>query len=81
MLHRCEGASVKVAVCDDDQFCTGKTRVAPADYAGQQCTKFSKHVPFIDPKGTGMQAAYSDSMFKINFIYSLIHILNIDFLF
>jgi hypothetical protein len=63
VLHRCEGASLKAAVCDDEQVCTGKTRVAPVEYAGQQCAKFSQHVPFIDAKGTGMQAAYSESDF------------------
>jgi hypothetical protein len=73
VLHRCEGASLKAAVCDDDQVCTGKTRVAPAEYAGQQCAKFSQHVPFIDAKGAGMQAAYSESNFKnINSIRSWI---------
>ncbi len=59
VLKRCEGASVKVALCDDAQVC--KSRLAPAEFAGQQCAKFSQHVPIIDPKGPGMQAAYSAS--------------------
>lgn len=60
VLHRCEGASVKVATCDDAQVCNGKSRVTPVEFATQQCAKFSQFIPFIDPKGTGMQAAYSD---------------------
>ena len=81
VLHRCEGSSVKAAICDDVQLCGEKSRPTAAEFAGQQCVKFSKQMPFIDPKGTGMQAAYSDSMFKINLIISLIHILNFDFFF
>lgn len=65
VLHRCEGASVKVATCDDAQVCNGKSRVTPVEFATQQCAKFSQFIPFIDPKGTGMQAAYSDSKFCI----------------
>ena len=81
VLHRCEGSSVKAAICDDVQLCGEKSRPTTAEFAGQQCVKFSKQMPFIDPKGTGMQAAYSDSMFKVNFINSLRRILNFDFLY
>jgi hypothetical protein len=73
VLHRCEGSSVKAAICDDAQLCGGKTRLTPVEFAGQQCVKFSKQVPFIDPKGTGMQATYSDSRCKVNFIKSFVH--------
>ena len=61
VLKRCDGASVKVALCDDAQLC--KSRLDTAQFAGQQCATFSQHVPIIDPKGTGMQSAYSASMF------------------
>lgn len=62
VLMRCDGASIKVALCDDAQVCgAGKTRMTPIEFAGQQCAKFNQHVPLIDPKGKGMQAAYSAS--------------------
>ncbi|KAI9556544.1 hypothetical protein GHT06_016334 [Daphnia sinensis] len=60
VLHRCEGASVKASICDDTQVCNGKSRLASVEFAKQQCAKFSQQMPFIDEKGVGMQAAYSE---------------------
>ena len=57
----CEGSNRKVALCDDSALCKGKTRSSPAEYAGQQCVKFSPIVPAIDPAAAGIQAAYSPS--------------------
>jgi hypothetical protein len=64
VLHRCEGSSIKATICDDAQLCGEKPRLTPAEYAGQQCAKFSKLVPFIDVKGTGIQAAFSESIIR-----------------
>jgi hypothetical protein len=64
VLHRCEGSSIKATICDDAQLCGEKPRPTPVEYAGQQCAKFSKLVPFIDPKGTGIQAAFSESIIR-----------------
>lgn len=61
VLMRCDGTSLKVALCDDTQVCLGKTRLTPTEYAAQQCAKFTQHVPSIDPNAKGMQAAYSAS--------------------
>jgi len=62
VLHRCEGPSVRVSLCDDTDICTEKkVRQSAVEYAGQQCSKFSAVVPTIDPEASGFQADYSTS--------------------
>ena len=58
-FKRCTGSYVKSQLCDDSDVCTGKTRPLAVDYASEQCAKFSGLVPFIDPRGEGLQAPYS----------------------
>lgn len=65
VLHRCEGASVKTSICDDTLVCDGKSRLPSVEFAKQQCAKFSQQMPFIDGKGVGIQAAYSESTFSL----------------
>lgn len=55
----CEGSSFDVVLCKVDKIC--KKQISVVDFAGQSCANFSKLLPELDPKGSGLQAPHENS--------------------
>ncbi|XP_067002114.1 A disintegrin and metalloproteinase with thrombospondin motifs adt-1-like [Anabrus simplex] len=57
----CEGQSFEVILCPDDKLCKKKKRKSAQDYATTACEQFSKLLPELDPKGSGLQAPHEEA--------------------
>ncbi|XP_017772302.1 PREDICTED: A disintegrin and metalloproteinase with thrombospondin motifs 6-like [Nicrophorus vespilloides] len=57
----CEGSSYEIGLCKDDKLCSKKKRRTASEYASKKCGDFSKLLPQLDPKGSGLQAPHEEA--------------------
>ncbi|CAH1114535.1 unnamed protein product, partial [Psylliodes chrysocephalus] len=55
----CMGSGVEFGLCNDKKVCKQK-KLSSIDYASRKCAEFSKVLPELDSKGSGLQAPHEE---------------------
>lgn len=60
----CEGPSVDVVLCKDDNVCSKTRRQKVVEYASAKCRHFATLLPDLDASGAGLQAPHEQGKGK-----------------